>query len=70
MDSKPLSLLREDLTNNLVNTINNSRVPFILVELILENVLNQIKQINKRQLETDRADWLGQSHTLEDNDGN
>ena len=71
-ECKPLSLLREDLVNNLVDLINTSRVPLLLVEPILESILTQVKKANLKQLEIDKANWeaKAQNDSLEGNDEN
>lgn len=40
---KPILLLKEDFTNNIMDLINNSGLPTVLVELILQNILCDIK---------------------------
>lgn len=63
---KPLSIAREDLLNGLIDLINNSYVPTLLVEPMLENILAKVKMINKQQLEADRISWAKQNESLED----
>lgn len=40
---KPILLLKEDFTNNIMNLISNSGLPTILVESTLQNILFDIK---------------------------
>ena len=63
---KPLSIAREDLLNGIIDLINNSHVPMLLVEPMLENILSKVKMINKQQLEADRINWAKQNENLED----
>lgn len=57
IQSKPISLLREDFMNQFQDLLNNSNLPLIILEPIIEDTLRQIKTMNQQQLERDRTEW-------------
>lgn len=54
---KPLTVLRDEFILKLSDLINNSGVPFILVEPIIKDVYDQVVSLNKQQLEMERAEY-------------
>lgn len=55
--TKPLSLVREDFMRNLTDLLNNSGLPLLMIEPIMEDALRNITYINKQRLEEDRKQW-------------
>lgn len=54
---KPVLLLREDFINDMTNLINNSKLPVILMEPILQDFLNQIKIAVMQQYNKEKAEY-------------
>lgn len=54
---KPLSILRQEFIENLVDTINYSGIPLLMVEPIVADVLTQVKRANEDQLKADQEMW-------------
>lgn len=54
---KPLSILRQEFIENLVDTINHSGIPLLMVEPIVADVLTQVRRTNEDQLKADREMW-------------
>ena len=50
---KPISLLKEDFADSLVNLCNNSGLPFFVLEYILKDVYLEVKGLAKKQYESD-----------------
>lgn len=55
--AKPLTLLREDFINNVVDLCNNSNLPYFIIENVLRDVISEIHLAGKQQLENDRAKY-------------
>ena len=51
---KPLTLMREDFVQNLVNLCNNSGLPFFMVESILKDFIADVHTASQKQLESDK----------------
>lgn len=54
---KPLSILRQEFIENLVDTINHSGIPLLMVEPIVADVLTQVRRTNEDRLKADREMW-------------
>ena len=54
---KPISLLKEDFINNLVDLCNNSGLPFFVLEYILKDTYLEVKGLAKKQYETDLLNY-------------
>lgn len=50
---KPVTLLKEDFSRNLIELCNNSGLPLFVIEYILRDVYMEVKELAKRQYETD-----------------
>lgn len=61
---KPITLIRREFTEKIVDTINNSGLPFFVIEPILQNLLTSVQQGAKAQEENDRAEY--ERHMEED----
>lgn len=55
--NKPISIVKEEFTKSLVELVNNGGLPLIMVEPILADCYSQVKAMNAKQLENDRAAW-------------
>ena len=64
MKEKPMILVREDLTREIAEMINRSKLPLIVVEPVLEKLLTQTRVLIQREYEKEKADY-----ETEKNDG-
>ena len=55
--NKPLSVAHEDFKQELVRLINRSSLPPFIVEYVLQDYLNEIKTISKRQYQLDMSEY-------------
>lgn len=51
---KPITLVREDLIQNISNVINESKLPPFVVEPILQNILLEVRTAMQRQYEVEK----------------
>lgn len=54
---KPITLEAEDFLFSISDLINNSKLPYFVIEYILNNCLKEIHAASKRQLEMDRSNY-------------
>lgn len=66
--NKPFSVANEEFKQELTNLINNSGLPFFVIELILQNYLNEVDSIAKNQYKNDKAQY--EQSLLEKNKNN
>lgn len=52
---KPLTVAREEFINTIVETCNNSNLPFFVVEEVLRQLINNVSETAKKQYELDKA---------------
>ena len=50
---KTITISIKEVENNLLNVINKAQLPASVLELILSNILNEVKTISQRQYEAD-----------------
>lgn len=55
--NKPITIVYEEFKENFANIINDSGLPACMIELVLENYLNEIKIIVKKQYEFDKKQY-------------
>ena len=55
--SKPITLVREDFINNVIELVNNSGLPLFVVEDVLKNIVNDVSEAARQQLENDRQEY-------------
>lgn len=56
-NNKPISLVMDELKGNIVNVINDSKLPICIVEPILKDIYEQISSLAKVQLEQDKKEY-------------
>ena len=56
--NKPITIIADEFNNKLTNLINESGLPFFIVESIINNLMNEIHYASKKQLEMDKAKYL------------
>ena len=54
---KPMSVIRQEFTEQLVNDINNCELPLFVIEYILHDVLNTVKSAAKQKCEIEKMQY-------------
>ena len=54
---KPMSVIRQEFTEQLVSDINNCKLPLFVIEYILQDVLNTVKATAKQQCELEKMQY-------------
>lgn len=57
---KPATLLQREFKDNLVKIINESKLPAFVLAPILEQALAEVKDIEQKQYEADKAAYEGE----------
>lgn len=57
MISKPITILRQEFINSLVDLCNNSNLPYFCVESILKEVLDEVRHASAKQFEMDKNNY-------------
>ena len=52
--NKPITLIREETKQDLINIINQCGLPAFVIEPIVQNILTEVKTAVKREYEYDR----------------
>ena len=58
--TKPLSVIRQEFIEQLVNDVNNCPLPLFVIEPILQDMLNMVKSAAKAQYEAEKAQYEAQ----------
>lgn len=53
-NEKPITLMREDFINDIVEMCNNSGLPFFMIEDIMKHLIHEIHVAAQQQLEADK----------------
>lgn len=51
--NKPLSVMKDEFENEIVNLVNQSGLPLFIVEYVLSNILANVKVAAKKQFDID-----------------
>lgn len=54
---KPITLVREEFKQSLVNVINNSGLPAFVIEPILNECLKEVRIVMQKQYESDKSKY-------------
>ena len=54
---KPVTLVVEDLQNDIIDRISKTPLPYFMIESVLEKILIAVQQKAAQQLEADRAQY-------------
>lgn len=54
---KPMSVMRQEFTEQLVNDINSCKLPLFVIEYILQDVLDTVKSAAKQQCEMEKIQY-------------
>ena len=63
---KPITLIRQEFVDTLVDEINNCQLPMFVIEPILQNLLNQVKVAAQEQYELDKAQYESELNKVEE----
>lgn len=63
---KPVTLIRQEFVDTLVEEINNCQLPMFVIEPILQDLLDQVKVMVQKQYETDKAQYEAQLKEVEE----
>lgn len=55
--TKPMSVIRQEFTEQLISDINNCKLPLFVIEYILQDVLNTVKSASKQQCEMEKMQY-------------
>lgn len=59
--NKPITLLREEFINNIVQVCNDSGLPFFAIEDVLKSLLQEIHNAGLQQLQEDKKRYEEQT---------
>lgn len=54
---KPISVVRQEFIEQLVNDVNNCQLPLFVIEPILQDMLNMVKSAAQKQYEAEKAQY-------------
>lgn len=57
---KPITLIRQEFVDTLVEEINNCQLPMFVIEPILQDLLDQVKMMAQKQYEADKIQYEAQ----------
>lgn len=57
---KPITIIREELKNNIVELINNSNLPAFIVGDVVEKILFECRKLEQQQYEQDKKTYEAQ----------
>ena len=63
---KPITLIRQEFVDTLVEEINNCQLPMFVIEPILQDLLDQVKVMVQKQYEADKAEYEAQLKNTEE----
>lgn len=64
---KPITLIRQEFVDTLVDEINNCQLPMFVIEPILQDLLDQVKVVVQKQYEADKAEYEAQLKSIKEN---
>lgn len=54
---KPISVVRQELIEQLVDDINNCQLPMFVIEPILQDMIHMVRTAAQKQYEADKAQY-------------
>ena len=63
---KPITLIRQEFVDTLVDEINNCQLPMFVIEPILQDLLDQVKVMAQKQYEADKTQYEAQLNKVEE----
>jgi hypothetical protein len=67
---KPMSVIRQEFAEKLVEDINNSLLPLFVIEPILQDALDAVKAAAQKQYEVEKAQYEQQLYLQNTTDSN
>lgn len=55
--TKPMSVVRQEFIESVINDINNCKLPLFVIEYILQDILNSVKSTVQQQSEFEKAQY-------------
>ena len=63
---KPITLIRQEFVDTLVEEINNCQLPMFVITPILQDLLDQVKVAANKQYEADKVQYEAQLNAVEE----
>ena len=63
---KPITLIRQEFVDALVDEINNCPLPMFVIEPILQDLLDQVKVAAQKQYEADKTQYEAQLNEVKE----
>lgn len=63
---KPITLIRQEFVDTLVEEINNCQLPMFVIEPILQDLLDQVKVMVQKQYEADKTQYEAQLNAVKE----
>ena len=63
---KPVTLIRQEFIDTLVDEINNCQLPMFVIEPILQDLLDQVRTAAQKQYEVDKKQYEEQLKEVEE----
>ena len=63
---KPITLIRQEFVDTLVEEINNCQLPMFVIEPILQDLLDQVRVAAQKQYEADKAQYEAQLNKVDE----
>lgn len=63
---KPVTLIRQEFVDTLVEEINNCPLPMFVIEPILQDLLDQVRTAAQKQYEADKKQYEEQLNAVEE----
>jgi hypothetical protein len=54
---KPITVIRQEFIEKLVNEVENCQLPLFVIEPILQDLLNMVKVASQKQYEAEKAQY-------------
>ena len=54
---KPLSVIRQEFIEQLINDVNSCQLPLFVIEPIIEDLLSMVRTAAQKQYETEKAQY-------------
>lgn len=67
---KPISILRDEFINGLANLINESGLPAFIITPVLKDVLIEVQNAERVQLEQDKAFYENEKNKIKEQNQN
>ncbi len=55
--TKPITVARQEFAEKLINEVNECQLPMFVIEPILQDLLDAVKSVARKQYEADKAQY-------------